>query len=559
MRLVQTLVVLVGCLFPLGLGSAVVACAGSPAGGNGGAPNPGAGGSADGTGGSGMIGGDGGAAGSSGSGGSASGSGGVGAAGSSEGPASSGGPSASGSGSSNGGGPSQSGADAGSAADSSGGTGTNPSGAGSADASGPSIVGAGAEASADSASFHDSSSGASSGGAADAAVVTGVGAGCGAGDPNLAGVEPQWPAVCTQISAQGMDIQAALTGCAGKGAVKLTGSGASYTSGALSIPAGAFLWVDTGVTLFPTATGSRATIEAGGDGSGIVGHGTIDGSQSPSGSVMIHAAVNNFVMYEVNLKNSQKMHVKVQGDHFVIWGITIITPPTTANTDGIDPGAGESGVATSNGYIVCNTISTGDDQIAIKGAEGLVSNLTIAHNYFGAGHGMSIGSETGPGGINGVHVYDLTIDGDVYPGASAVNANAIRVKSYNGAGGVVDNVVYENICARNLHNAILFEPNYSSGTSTGGGAPDFRNFTIRDFHQLRGSGSQSPLVTVDGTGSTAVTLDDVVIDGAASFAPNAATVTVGAGGAAPGPSGASQDSPVAIDCSQRFIAFPVQY
>jgi hypothetical protein len=249
----------------------------------------------------------------------------------------------------------------------------------------------------------------------------------------------------------------------------------------------------------------------------------------------------------------------VQGDHFVIWGITILTAPSASNTDGIDPGAGQSGVATSNGYIVCNTISTGDDQIAIKGAEGRVSNLTIAHNYFGAGHGMSIGSETGPGGIDGVHVYDLTIDGDVYPGASGVNANAIRVKSFNGAGGLVDHGVYENICARNLHNAILFEPNYSIGTSTGGGAPDFRTFTIRDFHLLRGSGSQSPIVTVHGTGSTAVTLDDVVVDGAGTIAQNSATVTVGAGGAAPGPSGASQGSPVPVDCSQRFVNFPVHY
>lgn len=567
MRLVQTLALLVGWLSPLGLGSALLACGGSQADGNGGGTNAGAGANAvdgaGGAGGSGTIGGSGGAAGG-GSGGpgaaSSGGSGGPGAAGSSGsgGTAGSSGGPASGSGSSNGAGPSESGADAGDAADSSRGpdakSGTGP------DASHPSSGGVGAEAGADGASFHDSSSGASSGGATDGAVsVTGVGAGCGVGDPNLVGIEPQWPAVCAQISAPGTDIQAALTGCAGKGAVKLTGSGASYTSGALSIPAGAFLWVDTGVTLFPTATGSRATIEAGGDGSGIVGQGTIDGSQAPSGSVMIHAAVKNFVMYKVNLKNSQKMHVKVQGDHFVIWGITILTPPSTANTDGIDPGAGQSGMATSNGYIVCNTISTGDDQIAIKGAEGLVSNLTIAHNYFGAGHGMSIGSETGPGGINGVHVYDLTIDGDVFPGASAVNANAIRVKSYTGAGGLVDNVVYENICGRNLHNAILFEPNYSNGTSTVGGAPDFRTFTIRDFHVLRGSGSQSPLVTVHGTGPTAVTLDDVVVDGAASFAPTAATVTVGAGGAAPGPSGASQGSPAAIDCSQRFIAFPVQY
>ena len=405
-----------------------------------------------------------------------------------------------------------------------------------------------------SSSTHSSSSSSSIDGG-----VTGVGANCGSGDPNLAGIEPQWPAVCLEVTSTGTNIQSALDSCAGKGAVKLVGSGTAFSAGALTIPAATFLWVDTGATLYPTATGSLATIEASGDGAGIVGDGTIDGSRAPSGSTLIHSAVNDFVMYRINLKNSQKMHVKVQGDHFVIWGTTLITPPTAANTDGIDPGAGKSGVATSNGYIVCNTISVGDDQIAVKGAQGHVSNLTIAHNYFGAGHGMSIGSETGPGGIDGVNVYDLTIDGDVYPGASAVNANAIRIKSYDGAGGIVDHAQYDDICARNLHNAILIEPNYTSGSVTGGGTPDFRNVSISDFHLLRGSGSQSPVITLDGTGATAVALNDVVVDGLNSLSSSKATVTVGAGGAAPGPSGATQGSPQAIDCSQRFITFPVHY
>jgi len=53
------------------------------------------------------------------------------------------------------------------------------------------------------------------------------------------------------------------------------------------------------------------------------------------------------------------MHVKVQGSGWVIWGNTLITSPTAKNTDGIDPGAGQSGVNSTNGYIVCNTITVG--------------------------------------------------------------------------------------------------------------------------------------------------------------------------------------------------------
>ena len=243
----------------------------------------------------------------------------------------------------------------------------------------------------------------------------------------------------------------------------------------------------------------------------------------------------------------------------MVWGNTIISGSATANTDGIDPGAGQSGVNSTNGTIACNIISVGDDQVAIKGTEGKVSNLVIAHNYFGAGHGMSIGSETGPGGISGVNVYDLTVDGDHYPSASAVNANAIRIKSYNGAGGTVDNVTYSNICARNLHNAILVETNYTAGSVTGGGKPDFGAISISNFHLLKGSATQTPVISIDGTSAsrTQVTLNNVVVDGLNKLvgATNA-TVTVGPGGASPGVHAATDGSPHPLDCSSRFITFP---
>ena len=371
-------------------------------------------------------------------------------------------------------------------------------------------------------------------------------------------------------------IQAALDACSG-GAVKLVTSGANNAllTGALTINS-AVLWVDAGVTLY-AATGATGTIlTATGTGAGIVGDGTIDGQGSgywsnPPGPTLIQASGSKFVMYKIHLQNSPGFHVKVTGDHFVIWGTTLQTPsastggqtPATAhNTDGIDPGAGANS-ATSFGYIVCNTISVGDDMIAIKGGtNGPVSNLTIAHNHFGAGHGMSIGSETGPGGVSNVNVYDLTVDGNVFPGASAVNANGIRIKSYQGAGGLVDHVTYKDICTRNLANPILLEPNYTAGSVTGGGTPQFTNIDIQDFHDLSTS-SVKPHVTLDGYDSlhkSSVTLDNVVVDGSPTVTSSNTTVTFGPGGAnfsIPGVT--SSGTPTPIDCSNRWVTFPVTF
>ena len=66
--------------------------------------------------------------------------------------------------------------------------------------------------------------------------------------------------------------------------------------------------------------------------------------------------------------------------------------------------------------------------------------MTIAHNRFWSGHGLSIGSNTN-GGVSAVRVSDLTIDGA---------DNGLRIKSDRSRGGLVEDVAYEDVCMRNV-------------------------------------------------------------------------------------------------------------
>ncbi|HVV16032.1 MAG TPA: glycosyl hydrolase family 28 protein [Polyangia bacterium] len=430
-----------------------------------------------------------------------------------------------------------------------------------------------------------------SGGAPGTGGTTGSGGStsgtCGAGDSNLP-AEPSLPAsVCTTLSAtkavaaNGLPaeanadttaIQTALSGCGAGKAVKLVPSGGNdaFLIGPIRVPAGVTLWVDKGVTLFgtrdPSVYGSAsALITVTGAGSGIVGDGVIDGqggepnvgstqswwdqnagSSGNSPALIQVTGASQFTLYRIRLQNSPKFHVKLSASGFVVWGVTIKTPSKATNsagtaltysnahnTDGIDPGE-----SASNGTIACSTISVGDDQIAIKGSSATgVTNLTIAHNHFGAGHGMSIGSEF-TGGVSGVKVYDLSID-NMGTGTSGGSSNGIRIKSDSSRGGLVNDVSYSDVCMRNVSNAILLTPFYS--TATGSDIPQFTNITIKDVHVVSG-GSNAPKVTLDGYDSShlnSVTLDNVVVDGVSSSNVSASytKVTLGPGAVNFTPSG----------------------
>jgi polygalacturonase len=230
---------------------------------------------------------------------------------------------------------------------------------------------------------------------------------------------------------------------------------------------------------------------------------------------------------------------------------TQLTPSVAHNTDGIDPGE-----SASNGFVVCSKISVGDDHIAIKGGTG-VDHITIAHNHFGAGHGMSIGSETN-GGVSNVSVYDLSIDG-LNSGQGGGSSNGLRIKSDSSRGGLVTNITYDDVCVRNLANPILLTPLYT--TATGTLIPEYTGIAIRNFRSV--ASSVTPNVTLlgyDAAHVLGVTLDNVVIDGLSPskvMASNAA-ITLGPGAVSVSPtdqrditndvSGASQPNP----CTNRW-------
>jgi len=389
-------------------------------------------------------------------------------------------------------------------------------------------------------------------------------------------------------------IQSALDTCAAGHAVELRGSPSAHAflAGPLQLRPGVTLLVDAGVTLFASrdprlydvTPGSCGVVDNHGHGckpliladhapgSAIVGDGVIDGrggdtllGRNQSWWDLAHVAKitsryqncfrlviarhsGNFTLYRITLRNSPNFHVSVeQTDGFTAWGVRIDTPRTARNTDGIDPSS------STNVSILYSWISDGDDNVAIKaGSGGPSTHITVAHDHFYFGHGMSIGSETN-GGVSAVRVDDLTIDGA---------DNGIRIKSDPSRGGLVRDVSYDDICMRGVKNPILLTPAYSA--ATGNLLPEYRDIALRNVNILTPG-----RVTIDGLNADhmlEMTLDNVFANGLQPSGMHAAfadiTVGPGAGNLIPfGPDvhitrapGSHPGTP--LSCRGRFAPFP---
>lgn len=310
-------------------------------------------------------------------------------------------------------------------------------------------------------------------------------------------------------------IQQAIDNCSEHRGVELRASGKNniFLAGPLHLKRGVTLLIDSKVALFASRDprdydlapercgmlsekghGCKPRITADdAPNSGIMGEGSIDGrggaemlGQKITWWELVHQAKvydrqqncmrllrvdrsDNFTLYKITLRNSPNTHISFgHTDGFTAWDVKIITPKTARNTDGIDPEAGARNVT-----IAWSTIHTGDDNIAIKSdPSGAASNISILHNHFYTGHGMSIGSQTS-GGVDHVEVRDLTIDGA---------DNGIRIKSDRSRGGLVENVLFQDVCIRNSPNPLVFVPMYT--IFAGDRVPTFRGIALRDVHVL---------------------------------------------------------------------------
>jgi polygalacturonase len=421
-------------------------------------------------------------------------------------------------------------------------------------------------------------------------------------------VEPHYPKTCFVLRAQlsapkgvltlsdeqrqdTIRLQQAIDSCAEGKAVELRADGDMnvFLAGPFHLKRGVTLLIDGKVALFSSrdprdydlTPGSCGILSEKGHGckpfitvqdapnSGIMGEGSIDGrggaemlGQKITWWELAHQAKvydrqqncmrllhvdhsDNFTLYKITLRNSPNTHVSFgHTDGFTAWGVKILTPKTARNTDGIDPEAGARNVT-----IAWSAIHTGDDNIAIKSdPNGAASNISILHNHFYTGHGMSIGSQTS-GGVNHVEVRDLTIDGA---------DNGIRIKSDRSRGGLVEDILFQDVCIRNTPNPLVFVPMYT--IFEGDRLPTFRRIVLRDVRVL--TPGVFTFFGLDAVHELGISLDNVTSDDVkyselrAKFA---RIVFTGAGsnliftGEDVSVSGAEASRPAPIACENRFV------
>ena len=279
----------------------------------------------------------------------------------------------------------------------------------------------------------------------------------------------------------------------------------------------------------------------------MVQNGTTGTASQSNFRMMVFNYAKNLTLHRITLNNSANFHVVPGGvDGLTVWGVKVQTPSLAAyanpagngnplytgetftrdnvkNTDAFDPGSAKSATSAAltigsttksaakisfDGYLknvvfAFNYVSTGDDDIVLKGSNnpspansGLAGidgdrdarsdrrwGIVIAHNHIYWGHGISIGSETN-GGVKNVHVYDNSFDG---------SEEGLRVKSDYARGGEVSNIYVDNICMRNVTNALLYTAYYSTKALPAGGP------LVPNFHDIF-------LASISIQGQTAVTL-----------------------------------------------------
>ena len=385
-------------------------------------------------------------------------------------------------------------------------------------------------------------------------------------------------------------IQKALNHCKAGMAVELRGAGGkdAFLIGPLEMRTGVTLLVDKGVTMYGSrdaavyemkgegvtpglcgtiATGSaapvfpapqRAAPVRGGcrpligvdhaSNIGIMGDGVIDGRgwaqilnndyswwqmsrrAEPKNEryftprMIVATYADGLVLYRITLHNSTNFHVSVnQTNGFTAWGVHLLTPTVKGtdarNTDGIDPGT------STNVTVAHSWIDNGDDNIAIKTG---VSHMSVIDNHFYSGHGMSIGSETYTG-QSFLLVDGLTEDH---------TTSGIRIKSNVTRGGSVHDLVYRNICMRDVANPIAISPYYTNQTTEpfedpkykGDRIPDYKAITIQNVTST--TAGDVLLAGLNDEHRTEVTMDNVRVDGISPQQVHGhfAKVTLGPGG-----------------------------
>jgi polygalacturonase len=304
--------------------------------------------------------------------------------------------------------------------------------------------------------------------------------------------QPSYPAVCQTLSAQFTTsqrssppssddtsrIQSALTACAGTGkslVLAASGSNNAFYSSMLTVN-GEGLVVNSGVTLEGSNAYSSKSelIYVKGTNSFIGGPGAIDGRGdiiSGTPRLVQTSSANNFIIYNVTLQQAKHPNLYMEGGNgATVWSVTIRTPATRANADGIDIDS-ITDVTVNN-----STVEAGDDGIAVKTNSSAASNITVENSQFYGTHGLSVGSQTMYGVTNVLFKNNYVYGKDLLGNVSA-NANGLNIKTDVQCGGLVQQVTYQNNCLYGVKHLIIVNAAYGS-CSGNSGTPQFKNILV---------------------------------------------------------------------------------
>ena len=99
------------------------------------------------------------------------------------------------------------------------------------------------------------------------------------------------------------------------------------------------------------------------------------------------------------------------GNGATVYAVTIRTPATRHNADGIDIDS------LTNASVINSSIEAGDDGVAVKTNSAAASNITVKNSRLYGTHGLSIGSQTMHG------VTNVLFTGNYVYGAAALRGS----------------------------------------------------------------------------------------------------------------------------------------
>jgi polygalacturonase len=295
--------------------------------------------------------------------------------------------------------------------------------------------------------------------------------------------QPSYPAVCTTLSAQFTTsqrssppssddtsrVQAALNSCEGTGksvVLAASGSNNAFYTGEITVN-GEALVINSGVTLEGNTSYSSQSelVYITGTNAALMGPGAVDGRGdiiSGTPRLVQATSVNNLIVYNVTLQQAAHPNLYVQsGNGFTAWSVTIRTPATRANADGIDIDS------FTNATVNQSSIEAGDDGVAVKTNESAASNITVENTRLYGTHGLSVGSQTFDG-VTNVLFYNDYVYGVDLSGNASTDANAVNIKTDEDCGGTVKQVTYKNICITESKHLIVMNTDYGSCSGNSG-------------------------------------------------------------------------------------------